>query len=183
VRDVPDAAGDPHLLAQRPDEIIAGEDEEAVHAGPEQGPDFALPDVDGAAQQPGDHPTGCCLAFQAARTSASRSGAIPDLSFAWRSAGSVRNQSSVDFTVSMVGWKVRPFPIALAHEVREKPALSPVGGTQTGMSDQASTFCSARKSALAQTKFALPPPTLLQASRSAPIPTSSLGPVLGPVAL
>src|SRR2546423_12245419 len=70
--------------------------------------------------------------FQAARTSASRSGVNPARSFDCRSCGSDLNQARVSRAVSPSGRKVKPLPNALSIFVRASPLSFPV---QTGMAD------------------------------------------------
>src|SRR5262249_24058149 len=114
------------------------------------------------------HPFFSC-SCQAARTSFSRSGLMPDLSFSPRSVGSVSDQVNVSRIVSVTGRNVRPALMALLTLARAKPALSPVGGTETGMSAQADTFSCSRNFASTQVKVALLFVTDLHASSRPPI--------------
>src|SRR5258706_3359168 len=123
------------------------------------------------------------LACQAARTSTSRSGLIPARNFACLSAGCFLNQSRVACVVSGTDRKVSPLSSALLMLILEKPASSPRGGTQTGMSDHAETFCAARKSASTQVNWALVFVTFLMPSSLCAIVSVDFGPVAlkGPV--
>jgi hypothetical protein len=73
------------------------------------------------------------------RTAFSRSADNPARSSARRSAGSLRNHSIVSAAVVANARNVSPAATALALDTREKPAVSPVPGSQVGMSAQGLT--------------------------------------------
>src|SRR5205814_7984974 len=112
--------------------------------------------------------------FQAASTSASRSGDMPARSFDCRSCGSDLNQASVSRAVSARDRKVKPLASALSIFVRAKPPSLPV---QTGMSDHAETFCSSRNFSSTHVNAALDFSAALIPSNISPMPRGFSGPV------
>jgi len=100
------------------------------------------------------------VAAQSRSKACSRAAGRPARRLAWRSGGCSANQDKVSATVSTKRRKRKPWAMARALLTRANPALSPVPGTHTGMSDHGCTRWADKKSLGSQRRVA---PAVVQA--------------------
>src|SRR5207245_5412716 len=157
------------VIANRPDHVIAGEQDKKENEAQPESADFLRFYVNDLGEELFQ-----ARLCQAASTSAPRSAVRPARSFDCRSLGSDLNQLSVSRAVSASGRNVKPFAKARLILVRARPLSFAV---QTGLSDHGSTFCWVRNSSFTQVKVAFDFSESLIPSSFAPMSPGFAGPV------